>query len=223
MRTPVAFADGDLLDEYVTHRQRVFAHLLELDADGVRSTLASLDRVISRTTGSRPDRELGERLIHDFVVLLEEFMVRNGAPVDPDLVRSRDLYQDADGAPLEAVARLYERAIALMEASRRSRDVLDLDEVRSHIDHYFGNPLSLQSVARLFLVSREHLSRAFKKRFDVTVNDYITERRMERAQELLHDGDLEIKQVARMVGYGDLAYFYRVFKKRFGYPPGQAR
>ena len=223
MRTPLAFADADTLDEYVTHRQRVFAHLLELDAIGVQRTLDDLERVLESGDGGSLSQEVGDRVIHDFVVLLEEFMVRSGTAADPDLLRSRDLYHAASSAPIQTVGRIYRQAIAEIENTRRSRDVLDLDEVRAHIDHYFGDPLSLQSVARLFLVSREHLSRVFKKRFGVTVNDYITERRMGRAQELLRDGDLEIKQIGRMVGYNDLAYFYRVFKKQFGYPPGKAR
>ena len=223
LRTPVAFSDPDLLDEYVTHRQRVFAYLLELDATGVHRTLDDLERVLVERTAGAPDPDMGERVIHDFVVLLEEFMARNGAPVDPDLFRSRELYSSGGTAPFKAIARLYQQAIRRFEESRRDQDQLNLDDVQSHIDHYYGDPLSLQSVARLFLVSREHLSRIFKKRFGVTVNEYITDRRMNRALELLNDGDLEIKQIARMVGYNDLAYFYRVFKKKYGYPPGQAR
>jgi two-component system response regulator YesN len=223
MRTPVAFGDPDLLDEYVAHRQRVFAYLLELDTTGVRRTLDDLECVLQAKSGGEIDPDIGERVIHDFVILLEEFMARNGAPVDPDLFRSRDLYSAAGTAPFKAIARLYQRAMIQFEETRRDQDQLNLDDVKSHIDHYFGDPLSLQSVARLFLVSREHLSRVFKKRFGVTVNDYITDQRMTRARELLHDGDLEIKQIAGMVGYNDLAYFYRVFKKKFGYPPGQER
>ena len=223
MQTPVAFSDQELLSEYVLHRQRVFASVLELDPVGVERTLRDLERVIASRSDNRIDPEVSGRVIHDFVVLIEEFMVRNDEPIDPGVVRSIVSSAAIGGAPFDAVERLYRRAIAQMVERRRTCDQLDPLEVRDHIDHYFADPLSLQSVARLFLVSKEHLSRVFRKAFGITVNDYITERRMEKALELLRDGDMEIKQVARMVGYHDVAYFYRVFKKRFGYPPGSAR
>ncbi len=224
MQTPLAFSDPELLDEYVVHRQRVFASLLELDALGVERTLADLERLIASRTGEEVGSDVRGRVMHDFIVLLEEFVVRNGVPIDPNLLRSASIPGPAaERAPFDAVARIYRRAIEQIAESRRDRDQLDLEEVRAHIDHYFADPLSLQSVARLFLVSKEHLSRVFRKAFGTTVNDYITDRRMDKALELLRDADVEIKEVAWMVGYQDLAYFYRVFKKHFGYPPGQAR
>ena len=223
MRTPVVFEDPAVLDEYVEHRRRSFSYLLELDAAGVRGTLEDMRRLLTERVGANHDRDVLERIAHDHVLMLEEFMVRNGVPVDPDLFRPRDLYAPNAGDQFETLARLFERAIEHIETFRRNGDQLDLKDVKDHIDHYFRDPLSLHSVAKLFLVSKEHLSRAFRKSFGATVNDYITERRMTAAHELLAEGSFEIKEIARMVGYNDLAYFYRVFKKQFGFPPGQMR
>ncbi len=44
---------------------------------------------------------------------------------------------------------------------------------------------------------------------------------MDKAKRLMVDQDLAIKDVANMVGYSDLAYFYRVFKKYVGIAPGE--
>ena len=72
-------------------------------------------------------------------------------------------------------------------------------------------------------MSKEHLSRLFRREFGVTVHDYITTLRMERARYLITEKRLEIKEAALLTGYSELAYFYRVFKKHFGITPGQVR
>ncbi len=166
IRTPVAFADPTVLEAYVEHRRRAFAYLLELDADAVRRTLEDLRRFLDGAGESEPAEDLRTRIAHDYLLMLEEFMVRNGAAVDPSLLRPRGL--DAGDDPLAVIARVYEQVIERMRM-RRSGDHLDLEEVREHIDHYYRDPLSLHGVAQMFLVSKEHLSRAFRKAFGETV------------------------------------------------------
>jgi two-component system response regulator YesN len=155
--------------------------------------------------------------------MLEEFVVRHGAEPDPALFRPTGLEEGDPAMIFDRIGDVFERAINSVQESTRRRDHLDLDEVREHIDSYYQDPLSLQSVANLFLVSKEHLSRAFRKAFGETVNEYISRRRMETARELIVRDGMDIKQVAYLTGYQDLAYFYRVFKKQFGVPPGQVR
>ena len=47
---------------------------------------------------------------------------------------------------------------------------------------------------------------------------------MEKARELIKvDGNLSIKQVSSYVGYKDISYFYRVFKKYYDVSPGQMK
>jgi two-component system response regulator YesN len=223
MRTPVVFADAEVLEEYVDYRRRAFAFLLELDDEAIRATLRQLAGFLASTPGVSLDEELVDRVAHDFLLMLEEFMVRNGVPVDPSVIRPRGLGELSGAEPFEAIARVFDTVIGEMKQRRGGPDRLDLAEVKAHIDAYYRDPLSLHSVARLFLVSKEHLSRVFRRQYGTTVNDYITDRRMQTAHELLAAGDLEIKQIALLVGYSDLAYFYRVFKKQFGVPPGKVR
>ncbi|TVQ20478.1 MAG: response regulator, partial [Spirochaetaceae bacterium] len=122
MQTALVFSDAELLDEYIVHRQRVFAYLLELDALGVERTLVGLERLIGSRTGAELGPDVGERVMHDFIVLLEEFVVRNGLPIDPDLFRSGlTSNPTAERAPFGAVARIYRRAIEQIAENRRDR------------------------------------------------------------------------------------------------------
>jgi two-component system response regulator YesN len=67
------------------------------------------------------------------------------------------------------------------------------------------------------------LSRTFKQETGSTVMDYIITRRVDKAKELLHDPAMSIKRAAESVGYSDLTYFHRVFKKITGMTPGQVK
>jgi two-component system response regulator YesN len=53
--------------------------------------------------------------------------------------------------------------------------------------------------------------------------DYIITRRIEKAKQLLQDPSISIKNAAEEVGYSDLNYFHRIFKKVTGMTPAQVR
>lgn len=221
LRTPVVFQDPATLEAYVALRRTTFTHLLELDGERVRASLESLCRFLD--DGGSWDHESCSRIVHDFLLMVEEFVVRSGVAPDPVIFRRRDL--DAGGAAEVArgLAGVFDEAIELIREARRFKDVLDIEAVKEHIDHYYQEQISLESVAKLFLVSKEHLSRRFREIQRETVNEYITRARMEHARRLIVEEKVEIKETAFLVGYNDLAHFYRVFKKHFGVPPARAR
>ena len=223
MRTPVLFQDRTVLDEYVRHRRQVFASLLKLDSAGVKTSLKDLQEYLFSYTDNTVDAELRNRIVHDYLLLLEEFVLRSDAVPDPALFRDRGIEQLDPGEIFDALAAVFDEAIEIIKEARRFKDYLDIEMVKEHIDHYFQEPISLESVAQMFLVSKEHLSRAFRKSEQATVNEYITRRRMESARHMIVNEHAEIKQAAALTGYSDLAYFYRVFKKFFGIAPGQLR
>ncbi|MDX3805076.1 helix-turn-helix transcriptional regulator [Bosea thiooxidans] len=84
--------------------------------------------------------------------------------------------------------------------------------------------LGVEMIATLHGVS----ARAIQKLFESegrTLSDYVLERRLERAwHRLVTDGEgITISAVAYEVGFGDLSYFNRCFRRRFGRQPSQVR
>lgn len=223
MQTPVVFHDAAILEEYISHRHRIFAHLLELDQVRVRSALQGLQRFLETTAGGVMDDEMRSRIVHDFLLMMEEFVIRSDVAPDPVIFRRRNLEAMNPSDIAAGLAGIFDEAIDAIREARRFKDHLDIGAVTEHIDHYFQEPLSLETVAKLFLVSKEHLSRTFREVRGETVNEYITRKRMEQACRFIVEDGVEIKETAFLVGYADLAYFYRVFKKHFGVPPGQVR
>ena len=71
--------------------------------------------------------------------------------------------------------------------------------------------------------SYNHLARLFKKSYGITPLQYVNSLRMGRAGDLLRDTELNVLEVAERLGFDDVAYFCRLFKKVTGKRPSEAR
>ncbi len=117
---------------------------------------------------------------------------------------------------LEDYGKLYVESIA----QSRKKDSIDVvDTVVDYINQHLSEELSVRSLANMAYVSPDHLTRSFKKRFSMTVSDYILQRRMTLAGELLRDNKLTITMVSDCVGFGNYSYFTEQFKKYYGMTP----
>ena len=83
------------------------------------------------------------------------------------------------------------------------------------------NPPSLLELAQRVGVSDRTLRRGFKELYGTTVIGYLKQQRMERARQLLYEGEWTVTEVARTVGYGHLGHFAAAFKHQFGITPKQ--
>jgi transcriptional regulator GlxA family with amidase domain len=81
---------------------------------------------------------------------------------------------------------------------------------------------SVSQVGALLGVSREHLSRTFKRHLGCSVWAFMTALRIERSKELLR-GSMLVKQVAKEVGFRSDSSFGRAFVRSVGMQPAQYR
>ena len=95
--------------------------------------------------------------------------------------------------------------------------------IKQFIDEHYNEAISLKRLSERFYVSKEHLSRSFKKAFDQTLSDYITDLRLEKARTLLANDQLTLKTVAALVGYEDEKYFSKVFRQKYDQSPNAYR
>ena len=72
-------------------------------------------------------------------------------------------------------------------------------------------------------VSSFYLSKLFKEEKGVTFITFITDTRLDKAQKLLKETELSIKEITAQIGYNDQNYFSRIFKNKFGITPSEAR
>lgn len=95
---------------------------------------------------------------------------------------------------------------------------------RNYIEKNYHNPeFSVQDVAKHIKIDRTYLYRLFKKETDMSVIDYINNCRIRKAQTMLIDKNISVKDVAYSVGFTDQMYFSKVFKKISGKTPTEYR
>ncbi|WP_129307645.1 helix-turn-helix transcriptional regulator [Streptomyces sp. L2] len=98
---------------------------------------------------------------------------------------------------------------------RMAKDAMDRD---------WADPgLDLDAVAAHAGYSRYHFLRAFKEVYGETPGQYLTHRRIERAQEMLRCADLTVTEICALVGFSSLGTFSARFKDRTGMTPSEYR
>ncbi|MBQ6151509.1 MAG: helix-turn-helix domain-containing protein [Mogibacterium sp.] len=95
-------------------------------------------------------------------------------------------------------------------------------QIMSYI-HYNYKDASVESISEHFHLSRPYLSRLFKEHTNKTIIQMLQQIRMERAGELLRQTQLPVQIIAERVGYSDVTFFIRVFRKVNGCTPLQYR
>lgn len=98
-----------------------------------------------------------------------------------------------------------------------------MEQVKAYIENHYDENISLKTLADIFHLSKEHISRKFKLSYNTTVLEYIKEKRMKKSKELLENTEMSIKDVAALVGYEDVKYFSKVFRNTYKCTPTDFR
>lgn len=111
-----------------------------------------------------------------------------------------------------------------LSESQQSHQQKLIDGVKSYIEANLHDPqLRLEAIAAHAHLNPSHLSRIFKKTENVNVSDYITQKRIRRAERLLLTTDESVSVVSDQVGYSSPYYFSACFKKLAGVTPSEYR
>ncbi len=158
-------------------------------------------RTIAVGTGHRVRRWLGDLCaLHD------------GRPEAPGPVADALLL-----AILADIAEIERRSDRLRSLHPRLAAALDYLHAR------VAEPVSAAELARATRTSYSHLGALFRARFGCGPLDYHRAQRMEEARTLLRDPHLGVGAVARRLGFDDVSYFVRVFRKSCGASPSRWR
>lgn len=97
------------------------------------------------------------------------------------------------------------------------------EQVLRFLSQNYQESKSIESLSSLLNYSPQHLSRKFKEQTGLSPIEFVTKLRIEKAQFLLMTTEASLQEIASNVGYSDLFYFNRMFKKHMGIAPGQFR
>lgn len=94
-----------------------------------------------------------------------------------------------------------------------------LHGVKEYMDaHFMENP-SASILASMACMSEFHFYRLFKKAFGISPHQYIIQKKLEQAQQLLKDPASSISSIALETGFADVFSFSKSFRRHFGCPP----
>ena len=92
----------------------------------------------------------------------------------------------------------------------------------TYIQSNFSN-VKISDVARNIGINRSYLTKIFKQKIGVSPQEYLMERKLNYACDLLIETDAQIQDVARRVGYNNLLTFSKIFKGKYGVSPKNYR
>jgi len=148
--------------------------------------------------------------------------------LDTELQARRDGYHEAVLAHLTLLLVDLSRLTADTPHELRLADEPLLAAVFDVIERRYQHPISLADVAAELALSPGHLTTVVRRKTGRTVQQWITERRMQQARALLTDGGPAdsgptVAAIAHRVGYPDVSYFIRRFRAAHGMTPAQWR
>lgn len=124
----------------------------------------------------------------------------------------------------EYICEILRCALELREKENRSQSRDMIGRALAYIDENFADEnISLKEVAGYTNVSANYFSAVFSQEMRQTFVEYLTQKRMDRARELLRQTDKRTAEIAAEVGYKDPHYFSFVFRKTQGCTPRDYR
>lgn len=103
-----------------------------------------------------------------------------------------------------------------------SRDSV-LDDILYYIEHNYPSNLKLEGIAALFGYNSSYLGKIFNKTVGESFNSYVDQVRIRHAIELLVENKHKVYEIAELVGYKNVDYFHKKFKKYVGESPAEYR
>jgi len=107
--------------------------------------------------------------------------------------------------------------------SSLSRKNSVVEQAKTYIDAHYTEKITQNEIAKAVYLTPGHLSRVFKKETGISINQYVNDRRLAQAKELLINTDVDINEVALRSGFSSSSYFITSFRKLTGETPQKFR
>ncbi len=171
----------------------------------------------------------GHQLVKEYywkmIDILRGFIKESGSKFyeDEDILKQ---FGQLDDMQLlrDFTVKIYQNFLEFRNHEMLSSKKTLLEQIRLYIDsNYQDKGLNVNSIADRFLINPSYLSSLFKSQYSVSLTNYIIEKRMKKAKELLADTTQTVQKITELVGYEDANYFNRVFKNNVKMTPTEYR
>ena len=143
------------------------------------------------------------KLIHEFV---KEFEAKE---IGYEMAVKATLYQ--------LLVLLLRNHVQLVLTSKeydaRMRNLVRLNGILEYIENNYGEKITLDQLCSIANISRFYFCRLFKSITGKSLGEYLNQLRINKAEALLKNGEVNITEAAMSCGFDDINYFSRMFKK----------
>lgn len=119
----------------------------------------------------------------------------------------------------EVLNETFVKGIQDAARSKEQSETRPIRNVKKYIQEHYNEPIKLEDVSSLTGFNPNYFSGMFKKQVGMNFSEYLTHVRLEKAKQLLIQGEMPAMDIAVLIGYGDAKYFYKMFKKSTGLTP----
>lgn len=146
----------------------------------------------------------------------------------PDLAFTTPLMYTNNIETIGEINRQFYELFERIAQSLEDKKSLKYEELIAKIEYtiqtdYSNQDISIDSIARALKMSVPHLCRIYKQHTLCTIQQKITEARMNKARELLVGTEVSIVDIAERTGFSNSNYFFKAFKASNGVTPNEYR
>ena len=214
------------------HKYDEELHMYNMIRDGNMDAVAvSKNLFLSELTGHLSDTPLKnfKYLFIASITLTTRFSIEGGMD-EEDAYTASDLYiQRVDSCQdVDSIIQLYEDMISfftsqMSEIHKRPLYSKPILTCMDYIYYHLHEKLSIETLAAKVNLNPNYLSGLFKKETEMTISQYITDRRMQAAKNMLLYSDTPTADIASILAFNSQSHFIQVFKKSFGMTPKKYR
>ena len=145
-------------------------------------------------------------------------LIEKGLYYQDNEVYGQEIYRKISLAEILLFVNQFFKSSTIVYPSKTNKDFEKILPVIKFIQSNLANNLSLDLIADQFFINKYYLESLFKKATGFSVIEYVIDRRILKARELLKL-NIPVHQVGEMVGFNNTSHFIRTFKNKVGLPP----
>lgn len=219
--------DAKWLKEYIKVRQDLGYCFESATEKGVETALNKIKDLFLSYADHRAYLKLMIKTNYDLQRILEETALA-GYDCEDEVLSAADIsFTISKNSSIDELISHYHDAalkiISKINKAQQSKKHIDISKIEEYLNENYAENITLEDMAKRFFVTKEYLSAAFKKETGVNFSDYLTAVRMEKAKNMILEYEISIQKVSDMMGYVDVAHFYKTFKRYFNTTPGKMR